>query len=280
MKKGFTLIETIAVVIILGLLFALVYPSISKKINDTTDLITEAETKLVLEGAKDYIEKTTSDSVLYSTKCVTVNDLIEGGYLSKDSITNISLNSYVKVELSNTSNYTIQDVCTDINGLFNLIGDETVNVSLNGTYTESGATFIDPYGVDRSSDITVTYYLNNEKVNSINTTSNNNYIAKYLINGYEIERTIVVKDMVAPVILFDKDPYYIDDDFTTYSLYNGVTVTDDSDYTLKVAGNIALGVLGTYKAVYTATDTAGNVTVATRTIIVTEDADSNGNLIP
>ena len=82
-KKGFTLIEMLAVVIIICLLTLLVLPNITnsvKNFNDDTDDMTFS---MMTSAAQLYIDDNQGNFSKYSENeyCIRIDELVEGGYL-------------------------------------------------------------------------------------------------------------------------------------------------------------------------------------------------------
>lgn len=86
MKKGFTLIELIAVVAILGLIALIVYPSINSVIKSSQDDSYESQTKIIEKAAQawalDNVNLLPKDEVTV----VCVSQLVEGGYISNEDV--------------------------------------------------------------------------------------------------------------------------------------------------------------------------------------------------
>ena len=85
-KKGFTLIEIIAVIIIIGLLLLIVAPSMSRLINSGDDKKYEEYYSLVLSASELYAREREGDlGGIKGTGCIdiTINDLIENEYLKE-----------------------------------------------------------------------------------------------------------------------------------------------------------------------------------------------------
>ena len=79
-EKGFTLVELLAVIVILGIIVAIAIPAIGSVIERAGDNAENAEETLVLDAARLYeVEHGKIDT----EDGITVEDLIEGDYLDR-----------------------------------------------------------------------------------------------------------------------------------------------------------------------------------------------------
>ena len=80
-KKGFTLVELIGVVVILGLIALIAFPALLNQINTSKNEVSESVRELVISSSKSYVE---NDTQLAPKKyCITFEELIDGGYLTE-----------------------------------------------------------------------------------------------------------------------------------------------------------------------------------------------------
>ncbi len=149
-------------------------------------------------------------------------------------------------------------------------GSSTVNVFQNSTYTDQGATAFD--NVDGTTSVSISF-------NDVDTSATGTYSVVYSStdsssNTAYATRTVDVigapGDVVPPVITITngtpttvlQNSTYVDD---------GATAFDNVDGTTSVAtifNDVDTAATGTYSVVYSATDTAGNNSQATRTVDV------------
>ena len=122
MKKGFTLIELIGVIILLSLLSLLVFPSILNNIKNTNKQLDEANRKIILSSAETYVSKYGN---LFKKKndhvyCLTMKDLalenlIESSMYNGSISKEISLDTFIKVSVINDNfQYQITNECEPI----------------------------------------------------------------------------------------------------------------------------------------------------------------------
>lgn len=94
MKKGFTLVELLGVIVILGIIGMIATPIVSNVINKSMDNANNAQIDTIKRAAKTwananvYLLPDCGSDTCAETKTVTVKDLKEGGYLDDKDITN------------------------------------------------------------------------------------------------------------------------------------------------------------------------------------------------
>ena len=121
MKKGFTLVELLAVIIILGLLTIIAIPSIVGILNNEKENISDSMKNIIINASSLYIEDNSGvyPKVNNNVYCIKLESLVNDNRLSnplKDPVTNkeIDLNKYVKVSIINDLyDYDIVDICTE-----------------------------------------------------------------------------------------------------------------------------------------------------------------------
>lgn len=111
--KGFTLIELIGVVVILGILMILVFPSILNNIKKAKNNITETEKEVLMSATKLYIEENQNQYRTYngSKYCITVEELYTQNKIQKELFQNVGNDTVVQVTTQN--NYTDYKIITD-----------------------------------------------------------------------------------------------------------------------------------------------------------------------
>ena len=86
-KKGFTLVELLAVIVILGLLIAIISPVVKNLINDSEDSLSEQQKKLVVEATKKYMIENSELLPEGSNRAIVyMSDLIDKGVIDNDKI--------------------------------------------------------------------------------------------------------------------------------------------------------------------------------------------------
>ncbi len=146
-KRGFTLIELIATIVILALIFAIAVPSI----NNVVKTIRESQRRNMISNIEVAAAKYAFDT---GETIIFANDLVEAGYLDSDEedgtindpVTNKRLNCYL-IEMEKKGNYYeakfIDGMDYDVNGTCdkNKLNQQTasINIDLIGAYAPSNA---------------------------------------------------------------------------------------------------------------------------------------------
>ena len=146
-------------------------------------------------------------------------------------------------------------------------GDTTVNHEQGTTYSDQGATAQD--AVDGSVTITVT-----GSVEAAAGTYTLTYSATDKAgNTATASRTIIVADTIAPTIALIGSETIAHEQGTNY-VDAGATATDAVDDSVEIVttGTVNTAIAGTYTLTYTATDQAGNISSATRALVVADTA--------
>ena len=118
MKKnnGFTLIETMGVLILLAVILILIIPNLTKWLKSADSEIDEATKKLILVAAEDYVAE--SDNVIFESSsyeyCLGLDELLEQGYISEEAVSNI-VDQTITVKITykdSKSKYELENDCS------------------------------------------------------------------------------------------------------------------------------------------------------------------------
>lgn len=123
MKKAFTLVELIGVIVLLGLLVLISVPSINKVITSGRENIYTEQINRIISAAKSYMSSSKNSLKLPTNKsesyCLTVDTLKKEGKLSNEDIQNPNykegngenkyLDGAIKIVYQNGYTYTYMD---------------------------------------------------------------------------------------------------------------------------------------------------------------------------
>lgn len=107
-EKGFTLVELLAVIIILSLLLILVIPKINDSIKSEEKEVNELTKNMIFKAADFYMDDISSEYIKLNGNnyCIKVNDLVNAGYLKES---NDLPNKTVKATYNNLFTYELVD---------------------------------------------------------------------------------------------------------------------------------------------------------------------------
>lgn len=118
-KKAFTLIELLAVIIVLGLILAIAIPSVFKAISQSKLDVYKTKEHQLKKAGEDYVlyNNTTLPTTLGSSININLIDLVSGKFVNpiKDLDDDSNCTGYVNITKTNTENYTYVPciVCTN-----------------------------------------------------------------------------------------------------------------------------------------------------------------------
>ena len=85
-RDGFTLVELIAVITILGLLALVVFPSVNASLKQSRADAYDAQKNQIIKAAREYFYENPSELPDVGSKEICVNDLIKKGYISDSDL--------------------------------------------------------------------------------------------------------------------------------------------------------------------------------------------------
>ena len=294
-RKGFTLVELIGVIILIGLIALIAIPSVDYVIKKTEDNAYEATVKTLMDGLRNWT--TDNKELVYEDGTeilLTLTDLKEQGYVDFDirnpktklclannmqfKITRVKSEEKDKYEFEIMGNELLDGTLKDCEAVSKtpsiyLLGDNpqkieiTNNIALGYEAYDPGVVAKSTTGEDLTHSVVKT---NDVKLNILS----KNYHAKYTIieNGISktVTRKVHVVDTTAPELHVPED---LEIELgETLNLLEGVTATDNSGETpkIKTSGNVNFNKEGEYKVTYIATDSSGNSVSKDRAIKVTK----------
>lgn len=187
-KKGFTLVELIAVVAILAVTIIIVTVKIDNNIKDTNKFVNEQVINMIEESAYLYVENDSRDIQSLENKkvaIITIGTLINKGYLNEKELKNVKNSDKILIADIN-GNIKVKYVQTEKSVIF-INGPSEISISVGKNYNELGAVVAIPgEGLIN---------LTNSNINSnVNTNSVGEYNVTYSYTNAEnvIRKVIVV----------------------------------------------------------------------------------------
>lgn len=289
MKKGFTLVELLAVIIILGAIFAITFPLVTDNIRKTEEKAFNLQKEQIIAAAKDMVIK--EYVVIPDKQSITlyVGELKRKGLLPIKMI-----NAKTKLTISNESNVVISrennSYSYDVN-IIDLEEESTENnenapvIRLNGNYVEYveiNTEYVEKGGTAYSntgSPLTLNppqIKLNDNEVGEIDTSKLGTYKLIYSVTDKGLTttniRTVVVRDTISPVIYFPENNIVKASEISGFDVEEGVYAIDNSKGDITVTHESSLSnIPGKYVILYTAKYPSGNTTNAKRVITVVND---------
>ncbi len=89
-KKGFTLVELIGVVVILGLIALVAFPALLNQIDSSKKQVSDSQKALIISAAKNYVDENKNDYADKTEFEISADNLIKKGYLSEGIISSYS----------------------------------------------------------------------------------------------------------------------------------------------------------------------------------------------
>ena len=277
MKKGFTLVELIVVVVLLGLISVFTFPSVNKTIKNRKEALYNIQVDNIKASALSYVNK--YDLLKENGKVIiTLCQLKQNGFEDeklKNPINNELIPDDSKVVVTKNEDETIYDFIYGTKGNAVCTKNDTTlfeYVEIGSVYNEK----IDTTLYD------VTIYSGSDKVSRVDTSKLGTYYIEYVSGSNKIDKYVYVVDTTGPNIeymnlvngskVIGKSLIEVDASWTNLFDPYPVVVTDNSgeEISAVVSTNINLKIIGTYYITYKATDSSGNSTVKTQTIKVVD----------
>lgn len=290
-KKAFTLIELLAVIVLLGVVSLVIIPKIGDSISNSKNSAYEAQIVNIKKGVKDFVidnPSLISKDGVFSVKLGVVK---QGGYLPvkiKNPITRVDFSNdsdirilkngdLIEIELDLKD---LVDVDLEYNSnspLIVLNGEYIEYIDVNSNYVDLGVSAYSSEG-DRLSNISKQIMLDGEVVSNVDTSSLSTYNIVYQVtdsNGFSTSasRTVVVRDQKAPLLTVPSDITLFVSEVDGFDLLDGVSVSDNYDADLDITVDSSLSnVVGNYVITYSSIDSSNNSSTVRRVISVVDDS--------
>ena len=286
MKKGFTLVELIVVIVLLSLIEIFTFPSINKTLSERKEKLYNIQIENIKTSTESYINKNNlfngSDKVI-----VTLCQLKQEGFTDenvKDPRTGSLIPDDSKIIVLKTSSgnkYKFEEG-------FGNITTCTKNDKKLIEYIELGSTYNENIEYKTRKITNLSPNKNNEVVEDIDTSVVSSYYIEYTLEDSTITKYLYVIDSTGPNIKYKENHKFIDEngnEFTSNIVGNGLIIInadinglfepyeveledEDQNITLTATSNVNLKIPGSYYIFYRATDSSGNTTGIIQTIRV------------
>ncbi len=303
-KNGFTLVELLAVFVILAVIFVISVPLMTEILDQSKNTLYRKQIDTVLNGAYDYSLKyinylPENNNITY----ITLGELKYEGIVDYD-LTNPETNESFKDELVISINkvgtrYKNKDIHSKLKGDYlytvevdkltasedlkpiitldgltkNSDGNYILTLDLNQEFNNFIYSAISVNGVDLTQNVKKYILLNDIPVDTISTNSSGIYKVHYTVvdnNGYANTTilSVIIADTTIPIITLPKENK-ISKDEISFDLLKNVSCEDNSGYCdIEFSGEIDYGVVGKYIITYTAKDPSGNTSTKKRVITI------------
>ncbi len=120
MKKGFTLVELIAVILLIALIALVAFPPVITMIMNAENELDDANKEIILTQTKSFVDTNINDfpKINGNVYCVTMNEMASEGFLKSefiDSLSEENQNLSVKVDVIDYEyNYDVVATCDEV----------------------------------------------------------------------------------------------------------------------------------------------------------------------
>lgn len=269
MKKGFTLVELIGVIVLLGAILLIIVPIVSNDLKQGKNESLNTQIKNIELTMATYNNQPSLNETYY----LTLSQLKQAGLVEhdlKNPVTNEYFANDMLLKMTNVDgviNYTVltdTGSCKyDYNDIPKIENKDVVYVEINSDYSDVLAEAKDKNGI-LLNNVTSESNVDTSKIGSyyiIYNASKDGKCNKSIKN-------IIVRDTTAPIISFKTDELIINlSDVNKYDFKSDITVTDNSGITPEVVVETNFkAIKGSYSIKYIATDSSGNSTTKLRKV--------------
>ncbi len=282
-KKGFTLIEVLTIVILLGILATILVSLFDDDLFFVKQYASDSQIRLIEESAEMYYLNYKNEIPSIETDNIVIIDvqaLINKGFIKEKDLringkTTVNYYDSVIIYLIDNEVYTLFDIEQKNNPIIVLKGPLEIKIRTNGEYFEYGAIVINP-AENTIIDLHETNYFGADEIDtSVPDTYNVTYTypqADSVIRKVIVEDVSTSSDNNKPVITLIGGSTINLTVGSTYVEYNA-TATDIEDGNISsritISGSVNTNIKGTYYKYYDVSDIFGNkADTVKRTIIV------------
>lgn len=285
-SKGFTLVELMGVIVLLGILGVVIIPKIGNSLTNSKEVSYKAQVEQIKKATRDFFAENTELLEEDSTVTIKLGVLKQKGYLpvemkdprNKKSISNESTIAVTEKD----GNYNIEVTIIDLESVTENMNSNAPIIVLNGNYIEyvevdsfyndKGA-FARTAGGREIYDLSVQIQYNGVEQTKLDTSQTRTYNIIYSATDSGVTstatRTVIVRDTEPPKVLFPKDTIIPVNQVNTFDALSDVRIIDnhDSNPTVTVSSSIA-NLPGSYVITYMVQDHSGNETIERRIVKV------------
>ncbi|NLM63382.1 MAG: DUF5011 domain-containing protein, partial [Mollicutes bacterium] len=288
-KKGFSLVELLAVIFVMGIISIIAIPTIDKAIKQSREELYKVQINNIITATKNWSSKNfillpEEDGELIT---LTLGQLKIGGFIDEniqDPKTKKPFPNDLEITIKKVGNNYKYEVIDGSGGIDDSLDPNTPSIILNGLaheiveindeYIDKGVIARDPSGA-LIDDVETVIKSNNIIVDEIDTSKLVQYKITYTVtyNGVSssVIRTVTVKDTTPPILIIPEDIEITTQEVVDFDVTEGVIASDNSLKEPEIVISGSLNTLpGKYYIKYTAIDESGNSTTKTRIITVVE----------
>lgn len=292
-KKGFTLIELSAVIIILGIIVIITFPVVKNTIYKSNLKLYETQIKEIERATSDFLLLDQNIYLLPEDEgnviTITLADLKRSGVIEvniKDPRSGELFPNDLLITITRWMNQFSIDVVEDSgttesidNNLeaptIVLNGNYLTYVELNEPYVDQGAYAYSMDNIDLTNNIVREIYNGDNQVLDVTTSNFNTFVVKYIVVDQNKNlsstalRTVIVRDTKPPIISFDEEINLTISEVSTFNPLENIIVTDNSSDAVEISyeGEV-LATSGRYLLTYSAKDKSGNIATKKRIVKV------------
>lgn len=301
-KNGFTLVELLATLIVLGIVGTIVFPIVGSIINTGKESLYQDQLDKIKSAAEEWaylnLDLLPDENSEEKSVTVPIIELQKKGHLPinirdprndellTDKITAVIIyydNGKYSYVIDEESENNIVNEYNENSPILVLNGNplEYVEFDINNTgYVDKGAKAKDKYGslIDED-EISVTYQYNGDEISSLSTNEFKTYTVVYSVTSVvdgksytsKIMRTIIVRDTTAPELSIPGKTEITLNEASSFNPLEGVSAPDNSGETIIVTYSGFDVSVGQKIVSYTACDSHNNCITKKRIINIVEN---------